>query len=69
MHNFRHHTNPVGTEWRWKMDEPEMIVNEAIKNHRSMIKQFKGKILIALFYKSTSSVMLLQFQRYLKTVC
>lgn len=39
---WRHHTNPVGTEWRWKMDEPELIVNEAIKNHKSMIKQFKG---------------------------
>ena len=38
----RHHTNPVGTEWRWKMDEPDHIVNEAINNHRNMIKQFKG---------------------------
>jgi hypothetical protein len=24
------------------MDEPDLIVNEAINNHRSMIKQFKG---------------------------
>ena len=39
---LRHHTNPVGTEWRWKMDEADHIVNEAIKNHRSMIKQFRG---------------------------
>ena len=39
---WRHHTNPVGTEWRWKMDEPDLIVNEAINNHRNMIKQFKG---------------------------
>ncbi|XP_075051126.1 S-adenosyl-L-methionine-dependent tRNA 4-demethylwyosine synthase TYW1-like isoform X2 [Mixophyes fleayi] len=39
---WRHHTNPVGTEWRWKMDQPEKIVEEAIENHQNMIKQFKG---------------------------
>lgn len=39
---WRHHTNPVGTEWRWKMDQPEMILREAIENHQSLIKQFKG---------------------------
>lgn len=39
---WRHHTNPVGTEWKWKMDEPEMIVKQAIENHYGMIKQFKG---------------------------
>ncbi|NWW02922.1 TYW1 synthase, partial [Oreocharis arfaki] len=39
---WRHHTNPVGTEWRWKMDQPEVILQEAIENHRNMIKQFKG---------------------------
>ncbi|XP_044090006.1 S-adenosyl-L-methionine-dependent tRNA 4-demethylwyosine synthase TYW1-like isoform X2 [Neovison vison] len=39
---WRHHTNPVGTEWRWKMDQPEVILKEAIENHQSMIKQFKG---------------------------
>lgn len=39
---WRHHTNPVGTEWRWKMDQPELILKEAIENHQNMIKQFKG---------------------------
>ncbi|NWQ62605.1 TYW1 synthase, partial [Neopipo cinnamomea] len=39
---WRHHTNPVGTEWRWKMDQPEMILQEAIENHQNMIKQFRG---------------------------
>ncbi|XP_075421119.1 S-adenosyl-L-methionine-dependent tRNA 4-demethylwyosine synthase TYW1-like isoform X2 [Tenrec ecaudatus] len=39
---WRHHTNPVGTEWRWKMDQPEMILKAAIENHQNMIKQFKG---------------------------
>ncbi|NXU77606.1 TYW1 synthase, partial [Oreotrochilus melanogaster] len=39
---WRHHTNPVGTEWQWKMDQPEMILQEAIENHQNMIKQFRG---------------------------
>ncbi|XP_078535528.1 S-adenosyl-L-methionine-dependent tRNA 4-demethylwyosine synthase TYW1-like isoform X2 [Lissotriton helveticus] len=39
---WRHHTNPVGTEWRWQMDQPEKILQEAIDNHQNLIKQFKG---------------------------
>jgi len=39
---WRHHTNPVGTEWRWKMDDPLLIVNGAMQNHYDMIRQFKG---------------------------
>lgn len=39
---WRHHTNPVGTEWRWKMDPPEQIFKEALENHYNMIRQFKG---------------------------
>lgn len=39
---WRHHTNPVGTEWRWKMDNAETVIEGAIQNHRSLIKQFKG---------------------------
>lgn len=39
---LRHHTNPVGTEWRWKMDQPEVILQEALENHLNMIRQFKG---------------------------
>ncbi|XP_069470984.1 S-adenosyl-L-methionine-dependent tRNA 4-demethylwyosine synthase TYW1-like [Ambystoma mexicanum] len=39
---WRHHTNPVGTEWRWKMDQPQKILQEAIENHQNLIKQFKG---------------------------
>ncbi|NXK69858.1 TYW1 synthase, partial [Sylvietta virens] len=39
---WRHHTNPVGTEWWWKMDQPEVILQEAIEKHQNMIKQFKG---------------------------
>ncbi|XP_067932054.1 S-adenosyl-L-methionine-dependent tRNA 4-demethylwyosine synthase TYW1-like [Watersipora subatra] len=39
---WRHHTNPVGTEWKWKMDSAEEIVQGALDNHRNMINQFKG---------------------------
>ncbi|XP_023343071.1 S-adenosyl-L-methionine-dependent tRNA 4-demethylwyosine synthase [Eurytemora carolleeae] len=39
---WRHHSNPVGTEWRWKMDDAEMILNGALENHYKMINEFKG---------------------------
>eukprot|EP01038_Epipyxis_sp_PR26KG_P014525 gene14525-19501_t len=39
---WRHHKNPVGTEWRWKEDEPAKIVHEAVELHRSMINEMKG---------------------------
>lgn len=39
---WRHHTNPVGTEWKWKMDPAEDIVNGALESHYKMIKQCKG---------------------------
>ena len=39
---WRHHSNPVGTEWKWAMDQPEMILDGALENHYKMIKQMKG---------------------------
>ncbi|KAG6672362.1 hypothetical protein I3842_16G053600 [Carya illinoinensis] len=39
---WRHHTNPVGKSWQWKMDDPLEIVNTAIDLHTNMIKQMKG---------------------------
>jgi len=39
---WRHHKNPVGTEWRWKEDEPDYIVNEAVELHRAMINEMRG---------------------------
>mmetsp|Transcript_41899 Transcript_41899/g.98226 ORF Transcript_41899/g.98226 Transcript_41899/m.98226 type:complete len:673 (+) Transcript_41899:43-2061(+) len=39
---WRHHKNPVGTSWKWKMDPPEMIVEEGIEQHRRMIRECKG---------------------------
>ncbi|XP_057468975.1 S-adenosyl-L-methionine-dependent tRNA 4-demethylwyosine synthase [Actinidia eriantha] len=39
---WRHHTNPVGKSWQWKMDDPLEIVNSAIDLHTKMIRQMKG---------------------------
>ncbi|KAF5182037.1 S-adenosyl-l-methionine-dependent trna 4-demethylwyosine synthase [Thalictrum thalictroides] len=39
---WRHHSNPVGKSWQWKMDDPLVIVNTAIDEHTKMIKQMKG---------------------------
>lgn len=39
---WRHHTNPVGTEWRWQMDDPNTVFQGAYDNHVNLIKQFKG---------------------------
>ncbi|CAI9116737.1 OLC1v1017968C1 [Oldenlandia corymbosa var. corymbosa] len=39
---WRHHTNPVGKSWQWKMDDPLEIVETAIDLHTKMIKQMKG---------------------------
>lgn len=41
----RHHTNPVGTEWHWKMDPPEKILQDALEKHQNMIRQFRGQFL------------------------
>lgn len=39
---WRHHKNPTGTEWKWKMDPPDIIVEQGIKNHLEMVRQLKG---------------------------
>jgi len=39
---WRHHSNPVGTEWRWKMESAEFILAGALANHYKMINEFKG---------------------------
>ncbi len=39
---WRHHKNPVGKEWRWKTDDPNFIVDEAVKTHIRMIVETKG---------------------------
>eukprot|EP01095_Lingulamoeba_sp_RSL-Kostka_P005694 TRINITY_DN171_c3_g1_i2.p1 TRINITY_DN171_c3_g1~~TRINITY_DN171_c3_g1_i2.p1 ORF type:complete len:448 (+),score=199.72 TRINITY_DN171_c3_g1_i2:1631-2974(+) len=39
---WRHHKNPVGKSWRWKMDDAKLIVDQAIKRHKQMIKSLRG---------------------------
>ncbi|PAA68710.1 hypothetical protein BOX15_Mlig019280g1, partial [Macrostomum lignano] len=39
---WRHHTNPVGTEWRWLEDPPDEILSGALDAHRRMIREFRG---------------------------
>jgi len=39
---WRHHTNPVGNEWRWVTDKPEFILQQAMENHKKMVKEMKG---------------------------
>ncbi|CAA3030354.1 Hypothetical predicted protein [Olea europaea subsp. europaea] len=39
---LRHHTNPEGKSWWWKMDDPIVIVDTAIDLHMKMIGQMKG---------------------------
>lgn len=39
---WRHHKNPVGKSWKWKMDDPQEIVEEAINLHVKSIKTLRG---------------------------
>lgn len=39
---WRHHKNPVGKEWRWKTDDPNYIVEQAVQTHVQMIKEARG---------------------------
>lgn len=42
QYSWRHHTNPVGKEWKWAHDNPEFIVEQAVTKHKEMVKQMKG---------------------------
>ncbi|ODM90500.1 S-adenosyl-L-methionine-dependent tRNA 4-demethylwyosine synthase, partial [Orchesella cincta] len=37
-----HHSNPVGTEWKWQMEDPNTILDGMLQNHYKMINEFKG---------------------------
>lgn len=39
---WRHHSNPVGREWKWAMDPPEQIVGSALEQHRRMVREYAG---------------------------
>lgn len=39
---WRHGTNPVGTTWRWEVNEPEMIFEGMKEGHYRMVKAMRG---------------------------
>ncbi len=39
---WRHHKNPVGTEWRWQTDAPDLLVSGFMNNHKDLIKTMRG---------------------------
>lgn len=39
---WRHHTNPVGRSWKWAMDEPQDIVQQAVSMHQKMVREYAG---------------------------
>ncbi|CDF87906.1 unnamed protein product [Zygosaccharomyces bailii CLIB 213] len=39
---WRHGSNPVSKNWRWEVDEPDYILENALKSHYSKIKQMRG---------------------------
>lgn len=39
---WRHGTNPVSKNWRWEVDPPEYILENALQGHYSKIKQMRG---------------------------
>ncbi|ODV89025.1 hypothetical protein CANCADRAFT_18953, partial [Tortispora caseinolytica NRRL Y-17796] len=39
---WRHGTNPVGTTWRWQIDQPQDILKGAMEGHYKKIKQMRG---------------------------
>ena len=58
---WRHHTNPVGTEWKWKMDGAEMIFEDALKKHVGMINEFKGRQIWYNLNFFTQNIFLINF--------
>jgi len=39
---WRHHSNPVGTRWKWQVDAPEFLLAAAMENHAQLVKQMRG---------------------------
>lgn len=40
---WRGYKAPVSKEWKWGVDEPEMIFRESIKNHHKLLEGFGGQ--------------------------
>jgi len=39
---WRHHTNPVAKEWKWKVDDPKFLVESAVEGHKELIRSARG---------------------------
>uniref|UniRef100_A0A6P6Y4E0 S-adenosyl-L-methionine-dependent tRNA 4-demethylwyosine synthase-like n=1 Tax=Dermatophagoides pteronyssinus TaxID=6956 RepID=A0A6P6Y4E0_DERPT len=39
---WRHQKNPVATAWNWQMDDPQHIVEQAVREQQEMLQIFKG---------------------------
>ncbi|GIL57225.1 hypothetical protein Vafri_12433 [Volvox africanus] len=39
---WRHHSNPVGKTWKWRMDPPDTIVETALDLHTRMVREYSG---------------------------
>ena len=39
---WRHHDNPVGTSFRWEVDDPQALLDGFERSHLDMIKQLRG---------------------------
>ena len=55
---WRHHDNPVGTSFRWKVDEPKLLLEEMESSHKQMVKQMRGVpgVIPERFAEATSSI-------------
>ena len=39
---WRHHDNPVGTSFRWEVDDPHELVEGFEREHLKMVKSLRG---------------------------
>ena len=39
---WRHHSNPTGREWKWKVDNAEEVVPGMIAGYKRLLKMFGG---------------------------
>ena len=53
---WRDYKSPVSREWKWKVDDPNFILNESIKMHHSLLSGLKGHTLSIPSYNSSKTV-------------
>lgn len=54
---WRGYKAPVAKEWKWGVDDPQMILDESLKNHHDLLVGFKGnEKAIKPMYKQSNTV-------------